>query len=532
VSHLGFSVTACDYSDLPQFGPDHLLARLAARERVPAAFPLLHRGETPEPSRSEFTDPTRLAAILGAANGEDRRPKTGEEVHFVVTGQQTGLLTGPLYSFLKAVTVIRLAADLEAASGLRHIPLFWMASEDHDLLEVNRCTVNGRLFVAGGRESSLPARRPQVAHIPLAPHREALLDFLGETLPVDRPDGRKTLDMVASCPFDNYALFFQSLMKKLFRDQFLHFIDPLALRPLTGPVLARLVARWPETLAAFDAGVTVLRSLDFTPPLAQPGLFEIVNGARVKVAITAEGAALSTGPCSLEEAADTIRRHPDRFSPNAALRPILQDAVIPVSAYVAGPSELLYLWQIDAVYQVAGVRRALLRPRISATFIEPKMRRIALRFGLPGAKIFSARALLDSYSPSGNGDNPELDTIRNAGRTLLEGLDRFLGATPDRVVDRTRRTIASQVQKVTKRIRGIEATRAGIGRNNLEKLAAGLLPGGKLQERTTGVVEFVARHGHDFVSRTLKELDPWKAAHFAVDIIPGRDRRNPDDDKD
>ncbi len=532
MSHLGFSVTACDYADLPQFGPDHLLARLAARERIPAAFPLLNRGDPPEPSRSEFADPTRLSAILRATNGEDCGLKAGKEVRFVVTGQQTGLLAGPLYSFLKAVTVIRLAADLEAASGVRHIPLFWMASEDHDLLEVNRCTVNGRLFVAGGRGNNPPARRPQVAHIPLTPHKKELLDFLGETLPVDRPAGRKTLDMVASCPFDNYATFFQSLMLELFRDQYLQFVDPLSLRPLTGPVLARLVARWPETLAAFDAGVTVLRSLGFVPPLAQPGLFEIVDGTRVKVAISAEGAELSTGPCSLEEAADSIRRHPDRFSPNAALRPILQDAVIPVSAYVAGPSELLYLWQIDAVYQVAGVRRAFLRPRISATFIEPRIRRAALRFGLPGTKIFTARALLDGYSPSDNGDNPELDAIRNAGRTLLEGIDRFLGKTPDRVVDRTRRTIASQVQKVTKRIRGIKAARAGIGRDDLEKLAASLLPGGKLQERTTGVVEFVARHGHDFVNLSLKRLDPWTTAHFAVDIIPGRDRRSPDDDED
>ena len=135
---------------------------------------LLEQGVEPDPSWSPFFDQDQLAGFVTEEAGP---------VRFVMAGQQVGLLTGPLYTILKAVTIIRLAADLEKETNIRHIPLFWMASEDHDLLEVNRCVIGGERFVAGGSAATTPVDRPQVGDVPLEPHRKALLLYLDKVLP-------------------------------------------------------------------------------------------------------------------------------------------------------------------------------------------------------------------------------------------------------------------------------------------------------------------------------------------------------------
>ncbi len=510
MSSLEFKISALDYADLDAFGPGHILARLRAGDPgLLGGFPLLEEGVNPEPSASRFMNRARLAEILNASGNV---PIDADAVRFVVAGQQVGLLTGPLYTFLKAITIIRLAADLEKATGCRHVPLFWMASEDHDHVEVNRCSLNGRRFVAGSSSETIPARRAQVADLSLGEHRVALIEFVRETLPADEASHSLVHTMVESASFESYATFFRSLMKSLFGER-LYLADPIALRPLTAPVLAALVEDWPQVAAAFEAGSTVLVAQGYRPPLSGPGLFEIQDGMRIRVEISTEGAILSSGKCSLREAADRIRANPAAFSPNAALRPVLQDAVLPVSAMVGGPSELLYLWQIDALYAVAGVRRALLRPRISATFVEPRIARAARKAG------FSGGELLDGEPPA-TPDDSDAAALREAGDRLLDRFDRFLEGREDKKIRRSRGTLAGLIDKTETRMRQVLADEAGRGRTLFDTIGSALRPEGKLQERTAGPLEFVGRYGSAFVDRAREAFDPWAIAHQLAEIIP------------
>jgi len=511
MSSLGFKISSVDYADLDAFGPDHILARLRAGDpRLLGGFPLREKDVNPEPSTSRFANRAALAEILKASS----RLSIGDgDVRFVVAGQQVGLLTGPLYTFLKAITAIGLAADLEKTTGCRHLPLFWMASEDHDHVEVNRCSLNGRRFVAGSSGGTIPARRAQVADLSLGAHKEALIDFVREILPAGEARHSLVHTMVESASFESYATFFKSLMTSLFGER-LCLVDPIALRPLTAPVLAALVEDWPQVTAAFDAGSTVLTVQGYSPPLGRPGLFEIHGGMRIKVEISAEGAVLSSGKCSLREAADRIRANPASFSPNAALRPVVQDAILPVSAMVGGPSELLYLWQIDALYAVAGVRRAPLWPRISATFVEPRIARAARKARLAG------RELIDGKSPAAT-DDSDAAALREAGGRLLDRFDRFLERREDKKIRRSRSTLSSLIDKTAARMGEVLADEAGRGRTLFDTIASALRPEGKLQERAAGPLEFVGRYGTAFVDRSLEAFDPWAIAHQLVEIIPG-----------
>ncbi len=525
MSEPRFRVSLLNFAALPQFGPGHLLSRLAKGEPAGKGFPLLQSGAASELSASPFMNTARLAGILSESNPQYGGSALGgaeadAPVRFVVAGQQAGLLTGPLYTFLKAVTIIRLAKDLESSTGVCHLPLFWMASEDHDIIEVNRFSLGGRHFVAGDPAENTPALRPQVATIPLEPYKDAILRFLDKNLPGEQQNRDFVINRIAECSFKTYATLFHDLMTGLFHEHDLAVADPLALRPLTAPVLAALVEKWPDVSASFEEGSARLREEGFEPPLAEPGFFEIREGMRVKAGVSTAGVRLSSGSCSFDEAAERIRRNPGSFSPDAALRPVLQDAVIPAGAFVAGPSELLYLRQIDPVYKVIGVRRAPLRPRVSATFVDPKTARTARKLGLEKENLFEVRRLLGEYQNPPAEDDADLAGLKEAGGRLLDLLDGLLEKRESKGLLRSRNTLAGHLKKITSRIRKIKSEESGRGRDILEKTAAAILPKGKFQERAINVFELVARLGPRFPDRAVELLDPWEIAHHLVEIEP------------
>ena len=528
MSGLSFKIRPVDYEKMPQFGASHLLSRLQRGDGSMAGFPILRGGTALVTSESPYLDRDALIPIMGDGSGSNI--VTGESC-FVVAGQQAGLLTGPLDTFLKTISVILLARSLEESSGRPHHPLFWIASEDHDLLEVNRCTIKGKRFVAGDPSEPVPPRRPQVADVSLEPHREILLDFLDGTL-AEEPHGRLVREGVARSSFDNYGAFFRDMMGELFGKSLLQ-IDPISLRSLTAPVLADLVERWPDTRAAFEKGTAFLLELGFRPPLVEPGIFEIREGYRIKVNLDEKVAELSDGPCSLAEAAERIRQKPYAFSPNAALRPVLQDAVIPVSAFVAGPSELLYLWQIDPIYAVAGVRRAPLYPRISATFLEPSVQRTVKKAGLKPEQIFRLPGISDGSLLERSDDPDVLASVENAGETFISCVESCLDQYDNKWLRRTRNSLASQLDKLYGKIRGLLAEKDGIDRRRIEKVTGAAFPGGILQERAANPFEFVARYGLAFVDAAMAKLNPWRICHQVVEMDASglREKRNEEDDQ-
>jgi len=526
MASIELDIRCVDFADLPWSSPGDLLTRLGGGD-VPAGFPLLGDGDRDHVSGSPFLDRRRLAAVLAEHNASVHNALSGQQTQaiaddarFVITGQQPGLLLGPLYAFLKAVTAIRLAEHFERLGGGPVIPAFWIASEDHDVLEVNRCTVAGRTFTWDYPGELAHGEVPQVGDIPLDEAREPLLDFLAEALPATEfREG--VLETVAAADFTSYATLFATLMRQLLGPGRLVLIDPIGLRSLTAPVLAEAVARWPAVLRAFDAGATMLRAADVDVALDRAGLFEIVEGKRRACDIDADGMTASAGRLSLTEAAAEIRRRPADFSPNAALRPVLQDAVIPTLTTVGGPAELRYLWQIGEIYEAVGVQRSRVAPRIHATFVEPPLRRAADKAGLWPDRLLDAPAALRDYNPQATAD-PDLDRVQRLGDELLAAIEGLKDGHSDKQIGKAHESIAHQVERLVSRLREHRLSRAGLGRQNLEKVVAALLPDGRPQERVVSPFHFLGFHGPDFVSRSLERLDPWCRAHQVAEIVPRR----------
>ncbi len=491
--------------DLPgYFDRESVTARLAAGRAGEADSPLFTTDRADHVSKSPFADNSAMSNI---AVQNPALPAPPSEARFIVAGQQPGLLTGPLYTFLKAVTAISAAQALSGRANRPVLPLFWVASEDHDVLEVNRVTVAGRRFVHEYPREIARGAVPQVGDISIMDAREPILEFLRETL--HQTEFKQwVMDMVSACDYSSYASAFSDLTRSLFAEWELRTVDPRTLRPLTAPVLAALVDRWADVVSAIRRGTEDARSAGFDPPLEAPGIYEIVDGCRV--------------PLGIERQADEIRRRPEDFSPNAALRPVLQDAVLPVTATVAGPSEVAYLWQIRPIYGTVGVTPSLILPRISATFVEEKIRSAAEKAGLTAERIFETRAMYENYSPRED-DDPSVAEVEEKTKALLEAVERAGGDAASKPLARNKKALASDLEKLVRRVREEKLEKAGLGRKLLEKISDAVLPEGKPQERVVNVLQFLNLYGPDLVRLSVDTLDPFRLQHRLVMISAGKE---------
>ncbi len=510
---LGFDVAAVDFGSLESWRPVSSL--LARAKRDPGIGQHIHATgrDSGHPTEWAFLRREAIVKALEATNpGMVRPPLDGI---YVIGGQQAGLLTGPLYTFLKAVTCVGLARRLRPSTGAEVLPLFWVASEDHDVLEVNRVTVNGQRFVVPYGGDVKRGVVPQVADIPIHEARAPLLEFLENCLP--RTDFTAwVLEMVAGLDYSSYATAFCSMMHVLLGSWGLRVADPIALRHLTSPVLASLVERWPDLERALERGSQSIAAAGVEPPISGLRLFEISGGCRVPVERTRDGLRLSSGTCSFEETADHIRREPQRFSPGAALRPLLQDAVLPTAVTVAGPTELAYLLQITPLYEIAGLTPSPRYPRISATFLEAREQRAARKIGLSPARIFETLGLLEQ--PAKIARDASAEAIARKGRELLALVDELPHSPQPRWLRSSRAGIDAAVSRILRRLQQERLDDLGVTQERLRRIADAILPGGSLQERVANVTQFLNLHGPDFVRCAVEELDPHTLAHQVVAI--------------
>lgn len=518
MAQLTFSVVSGDYARLAPFGKDHILARLARGDADSMGFPLFLMDKKDHASGSPFFDPVSAQSRIAMMNPD--LPPPPREALYVIAGQQPGLLSGPLYTFLKAAGVVALARKLSETWDSPVLPLFWVASEDHDVMEVNRVFMNNKRYVHHYEGDIRRGKVPQVAAIPLEGAREPLLEYLDQALP--RTEFTPwVLDAVGSADYSNYATAFSSLMQDLFSQWPLRIVDAPALRPLTAPVLSALVQMWPKVQTAFDEGMTAVRSHGFEPPLKNAGVFEIVDGNRVALEFKEKTVLLDKGETSFSEAAKSIRTWSADYSPNAALRPILQDAVLPIAATLAGPTELLYLWQVRPIYDVVKVKPSYLLPRPSATFVEAKIRKAAEKADLEMDRILNVNDAVEkviSQKAEEEVKDPRVAALEEKSAALFREMDGLLEDSGSRWLQKSREAMASKMEKVLRRLREEQASASNLDRSRLQKIADAVLPEGKLQERQLNVLQFINLYGPDFVKQAVERLDPLSPAHQVVGI--------------
>ncbi len=317
--------------------------------------------------------------------------------HAVVTGQQVGLFGGRLYALFKAASVLALAKQVEAM-GVPCVPVFWLATEDHDLAEVNQALLlTNDLQLVPFTAPTAGVEGAPVATIRFAAGIDGQVagaaDLLGESLAADYL--RESYS-----EGETFSNAYAKLLTRIFRDHGLIFLDPAdaELHRIAAPLFVSaiehsasldqaILARNRELLAAgYHEQVKV--TAESTP------LFALVDGARVAIHRANGGFKVGREIVAADELRRRIVAAPESFSANVLLRPVLQDYWLPTLAYTGGPAEIAYFAQTAVVYEQLLGRVTPVVSRLSATLIEPRIERLLAKYDIELPELFHGECQL------------------------------------------------------------------------------------------------------------------------------------------
>ncbi len=451
----------------------------------------------------------------------------------VVTGQQVGLLGGPLLVLFKALHAVRLAERCERELGRPVVPIFWLELEDHDLDEVNRLTVMDREH--GLRKLSLDlgkgGRRP-VKDILLGPEIENLLAELENIWP-RTGFSRDAFDLLCRCyaPDSSFADGFARLHAALLSRFGLLLADPSHphLKRRAAPIFTKEISQPSVARQRFIQHEEKILAAGYDKQVETPAgalhLFLEVDGLKYRLAADGERFRLIGADESFEkdELLEIAKREPRRLVPAVLLRPLVQDVLFPTIAYVAGPSEVCYFAQAQPLYESFGVTMPVVIPRAGGTLLGGPARRAAEKYGLePGEMLQPAEALLKhvlaEHLPPGAGE-----LFASVKREVAEALARLKGELDTgeegfaRAAERAAKKIVYNLDKLEERYVKALQRRNEVVVRRITQLSNAVRPNGSLQERVFPIAQFLNGYGEGIADAVGGAIDPLRPRH---DFIP------------
>lgn len=462
------------------------------------------------------------AALVKACSGSLRAHGAPEEaldnakalgepnVFAVVTGQQAGLFGGPLYSLHKALTAIKLARVLNERHGPKHrfVPVFWVAGDDHDLAEIDHADFlapNGsveRLRLdwpkdAAGRSACDVGAAPAAA---LKAELEALLpETAGELL------GAYTGSLA-----DGFARLMLRWLGKLG----LVVVESQALRALGKDLYAREVREYAQSAEAMRAAGERMAAAGYAPgfekPAAAPTIF-LRNEAGLRERLDPTAATQS-------ELLALIEKEPERFSAAAALRPVLQDSILPVAAAVLGPGELAYWAQLRELHDRYGAVWPMLVPRASFTVLDAQGEKALRKLNAEPQDLFLDEAALRTKLFTGGELGAKMDA---RAKRILEELAalhaevRAVDGGLEPLFEKAKSRIENELLRIRDKTSASGAQRQTAATARLAYLSALCRPKGRPQERVLCTAQFLAQQP-DLPEALIEQLDPFAFEHRIV----------------
>lgn len=440
----------------------------------------------------------------------------------VATGQQPGILTGPLYTIYKAIGAVKLARQLSQQLGEPVVPVFWIAADDHDFAEINH------IFIPtpqGPRKIMLhqtPSGRFSLGHLPVPQEIDALIRQLEEiTPPIGWQQDAINLLKTTAKKSENIADWFGRLMTFLFKEEGLILLNPVlpAIRQLSAPIFHKAVMMAPEIDQLLQASCREIKAIGFSPQIkSEPGklhLFIYQNGQRKALLLInnkftdREG----LGIWKKTHLSELCLSNPELFSPDVVLRPIVQESLLPVLAYVAGPGEISYYALLKNIYQLFGLDMPIIFPRPNICLVEPWVEKVLLKYNVPldtiphGLENFIS-SYIERVDTLGIGEvfQDFRITLREKQQSVVKivsELDPGLKGVGKENLRRLLRMVNSFEQKVKKRHRKNNE----IAIRQLHKADQLLHPAASLQDRVYNVFPYIMKYQPQLLKEIDKSLD-------------------------
>lgn len=447
----------------------------------------------------------------------------------IITGQQAGLFTGPLYTIYKALTAIKLANELRER-GVNAIPMFWVAAEDHDFAEVNHTRVVNRegQLVTITYTGCSPAEGKPVGAVQL---REAIIENINSLLAA-LPESEFVPTLAADLRDSyqvgtNFADAFAKLMMRFFGKFGVVMINPLddRLKQIAGTIYSQAMSRTPEFADALVKQSAALEAAGYhaqvyTSPESVP-LFMMDEGRRTAL-VQRDGHFYLKGSekkFQRDELLETVNRCPSCFSPNVTLRPIVQDFLLPTAVYIGGPAEIAYFAQLRAGYQLLGRIEPLVLSRASFTLIEKRHAKTLSKHGLTFSDLFAGvNEVMTKIAEQGA--DKETNATFDETEQLIEAQLEKLRASLQKVDPPLAAALNGGKANMLSNIQRLRATyiknlsqRDETTRNQIERAFAVLYPNKGLQEREINAAYFFARYGYELIDRIYDEVKLEELSH-------------------
>ncbi|ASL66693.1 TPA: bacillithiol biosynthesis cysteine-adding enzyme BshC [Bacillus cereus] len=458
-----------------------------------------------------------------------------ENTYVVIAGQQAGLLTGPLYTIHKVISILQLAKEKEESLGVKVVPVFWIAGEDHDMDEINHTFVaknkkmkktifydrNPKKASASESELSVEDCRSWIEEIfktyPETNFTKDVLKFVDDAL-------KKS---------NTYVDFFAHFITKIFANSGLILVDSHhpELRKLEIPFFKRIISKYKEVQEGLRNQQEVIKELGYKPIIETKShavhIFMEIDNERVLLEehqgkfVGKDGA----HSFSYEELIEEMERNPARFSNNVVTRPLMQEYVFPTLAFIGGPGELAYWSELQQVFHTVGFQMPPVVPRLTITYVERDIATDLFDLQLRESDPFlnDVDKLRENWL-SNRVEEPIDDHFEKAKKEITDihiSLQQFvkkiepgLGA----FAGKNELKINEQIELLERMLKRNVEKKYEVQLNKFRRIQFALRPLGAPQERVWNVCYYLNQFGLDFVDRVMKNPFSWDGKHHVIKL--------------
>lgn len=453
----------------------------------------------------------------------------------IVTGQQAGLFSGALYTIYKALSAVKMCEDLRR-QNIKAVPVFWIAEEDHDFDEVKKTYFQSELFaVAGGLNAITNTPKNYAENTPVGFVKlDETINETIESLNLPRTEFTAKVEEILKETYksgETYSTAFAKFLAKIFADYGLIFLSPLnkKLKKLSAPIFAEAIEKSGEIadlllqrnteLEEKNYSAQVLVEENFFPFFYQTGIRQPMRrdlqSGKVKFQ-------KSKTEFTIHELKEIAENSPQNLSPNALMRPIVQDYLLPTLTYFGGGAEIAYFAQNAVIYEVLNRPVTPIRHRSSFTIIEPKNRRTLEKYGFNFTDLFDGKEKFE-VQISEKFLNREIAEIFAETEEIinvqLNRLDQNLRVSEPTLADNSanrRKKILWHIGALRKKYHRAEILKNEIVNRRLETLFTSVLPHNALQERTLNILTFLNLYGENFIEWVYNAIDSDEAGHQII----------------
>ena len=448
----------------------------------------------------------------------------------VVSGQQVGLFSGPSYAVYKAVAAVRIAKDL-TEHGVDAVPVFWMATEDHDLDEVRHTTIfqEGKLL-----DFALPqgiGNGAPVGRVTLGPEVDELRKSVAPLLAGEAGSGMAAILEECYRAEETYGGAFGKLFARLLKNSGLILLDPLDLRlhRLAEPLLSRAVEERDAIDEALLRRDKQLEDSGYAPQVKVTSrstvLFHISSGGRQ--VITDGDGRFESGErkWSKQDLLAAVRNEPESFSPNALFRPVVQDYLLPTAAFIAGPAEISYLAQSEVLYRQLLGRMPVMLPRPGFTLLDAKAQRLLNQYNIAVEQVWEGPQELGKRMSAASIPGNLSSLLQENGAEIQKRLRQWsdavavLDPTLKTAVETAQNKIEYQAEKLQQMIGRALDRKSGTVTTHQEFLSNLVYPRKSLQSRELCFLPFAARWGQSLFEEIERHSGLKNAGtHFIIPV--------------